>query len=423
MVNKEKRNIPNGWSVINLDTVTEHISRGKSPKYVEKSDFKVINQKCIYWNRLRLGNIKYVDEATKDKWSDKLFVRNGDLLLNSTGTGTIGRANVFTSKENNFVVDSHVTIVRTDDSLLMPNYLKNYIEYSPNQQQLAALCFTGSTNQVELSKTELLKYPIMLPPVSEQQKIASILNSVDTTIEKTEQIIEQTEKVKKGLMQQLLTKGIGHTKFKHTEIGEIPEEWEVKTMEEICKKIFVGIATSTTGSYTTKGVPIIRNQNIHEDYLSATDLLQITSEFSEKNKNKKLIQGDILTVRTGYPGISCVVPQQMDGAHTFTTLVSRPNKEQVDSHYLSRYINSETGKKFVIGGKAGGAQQNLNVAIMKNLPVALPQIEEQREIVKIINSIDYKLVTEKEKYSKLQTIKKSLMQVLLTGKVRVKVDE
>ena len=73
-----------------------------------------------------------------------------------------------------------------------------------------------------------MKYLIFLyPPLKEQQKIASILSNVDELIQKTEQIIEQTQRLKKGLMQRLLTKGIGHTKFKKTELGEIPEEWKL----------------------------------------------------------------------------------------------------------------------------------------------------------------------------------------------------
>jgi type I restriction enzyme S subunit len=277
--------------------------------------------------------------------------------------------------------------------------------------------------QPNISQQVIRNINIPVPPISEQRKIADILTSVDNAISKTEAIIEQTEKVKKGLMQQLLTKGIGHTKFKQTEIGEIPEYWEVRPLEDVCSKIFVGIATSTTGSYTSDGVPLIRNQNIHEDKLVSDDLLQITREFSEQNKSKKLLEGDVITVRTGYPGVSCVVTKEFEGCHTFTTLISRPLFEVLNPYFLSRYINSEEGKRFVLGGKAGGAQQNLNVAIMKRLPVPIPSLNEQQKIVSIIDSIDSKITIENQKLSQHQFLKKALMQVLLTGKVRVKIDE
>lgn len=282
---------------------------------------------------------------------------------------------------------------------------------------------TGDNARTGLNLSILRNLDIILPSISEQDKIATILLSIDEAIEKTEAIIEQTEKVKKGLMQQLLTKGIGHKEFKLTEIGEIPEYWNIKFLDEVCEKIFVGIATSTTNSYTNNGVYIIRNQNIKENHLDTRDLLQITKEFSEKNKSKKLIEGDVVTVRTGYPGISGVVTKELEGSHTFTTLVSRPRKEYINPHYLARYINSSAGKKFVTGGKAGGAQQNLNVSIMKKMLITLPPLNEQNEIVRILDSVDHKILNEKEKKQALKTVKQALMDVLLTGKVRVIVND
>src|SRR5690606_36622052 len=120
---------------------------------------------------------------------------------------------------------------------------------------------------------------------------------------------------------------------------------------------------------------------------------------------------------------SCVVTKEFEGCHTFTTLISRPYPEVMNSSFLSRYINSETGKRFVQGGKAGGAQQNLNVSTMKRLPVPVPSLGEQEQIVTVLNSIDTKITIEKQKVIHLQNMKKGLIQDLLPGKIRVKVDE
>src|SRR5699024_990192 len=93
---------------------------------------------------------------------------------------------------------------------------------------------TGS-NYPAVKVNNLKHYTFSLPPLMEQQKIAAILSSVDEAIEKTEQIIEQTERVKKGLMQELLTKGIGHTEFQDSTIGKIPKEWSIKSLSEVLK--------------------------------------------------------------------------------------------------------------------------------------------------------------------------------------------
>src|SRR5699024_10518073 len=95
---------------------------------------------------------------------------------------------------------------------------------------------TGS-NYPAVKVNNLKHYTFSLPPLMEQQKIAAILSSVDKAIEKTEQIIEQTEKVKKGLMQELLTRGIGHTEFKESPVGRIPQKWEVAVFNDVFDRI------------------------------------------------------------------------------------------------------------------------------------------------------------------------------------------
>ena len=265
------------------------------------------------------------------------------------------------------------------------------------------------------------KIPALLPPLPEQKKIASILTTVDDKISSIENQIQQTEQLKKGLMEKLLTEGIGHTEFKDTVIGRIPEGWSIEKLKIICHKIFVGIATSTSEHYTDSGVPIIRNQNIKENSISTNDLLMITEEFNNKNHSKKLKEGDVITVRTGYPGISCVVPKEFENTQTFTTLVSRPKKGIINSDYLSRYINSEIGKKLVLSNQAGGAQQNLNVNRLKEIPIAIPSIREQENIVKITTIVEAKIEVITQKKYQYQTLKKGLSQQLLTGQMRVTV--
>ncbi|MCW4655796.1 restriction endonuclease subunit S [Bacillus sp. AS_5] len=200
--------------------------------------------------------------------------------------------------------------------------------------------------------------------------------------------------------------------YKLTKIGEIPIDWDVQNLEEISEDIFVGIATSTTEHYRQLGVPILRNQNIKEDKLDTKELLYISEEFSKKNKNKKLLAGDVIIVRTGYPGVSCVVPESYEGAQTFTTLVTRPVKTIIHPHFLSRYINSETGKKFVLSGQAGGAQKNLNVSVLKKLVVPVPSINEQDKISAILSSVDETIEKTEAVIEQTEKLKKGLMQQL-----------
>lgn len=202
--------------------------------------------------------------------------------------------------------------------------------------------------------------------------------------------------------------------YKETEIGVIPEDWEIDSLNNLCTKIFVGIATSTTDYFTESGIPLIRNQNIKEGKLDSSDMKYITEEFAKANKSKTLKKGDILTVRTGYPGISCVVPEEFEGTQTFTTLISRPKADRVDSYYLSYFINSGTGKKILESLKAGGAQQNLNVKSFETLNVVIPTIEEQQRIAEILSKTDSHIEKLDKTIEDFQLLKKGMMKKLLT---------
>ena len=201
--------------------------------------------------------------------------------------------------------------------------------------------------------------------------------------------------------------------------NQLPDGWKIKTLDEICSWIGVGIATSTTHAYTESGIPILRNQNILQISIRDSDMLNITKEFSNENQSKMLREGDIVTIRTGYPGISAVIPRKYDGCHSFTTLISRPQKEIVNSYYLSILINSDYGRTFVLGGQAGGAQQNLNVSVLKQFPVVLPPLPEQQKIAVIFTSVDEVIEKTQAQINKLKDLKTGMMQELLTRGVGV----
>jgi type I restriction enzyme S subunit len=287
---------------------------------------------------------------------------------------------------------------------------------------------TGST--VKGIRLELLRgFGLALPPRPEQQKIAAILKAVDDKLDVITLQIETTQVLKKGLMQTLFSRGVGtqdsigrwlpHTEFKDTELGAIPEGWAVRPLDTLAESITVGIATSTTEHYVEAGVPLIRNQNIKEDFLDMSDLLNISAEFDVKNKRKRVLEGDILTVRTGYPGVSCVVPKGLGYLQTFTTLITRPNKNLICPSFASRYFNSPQGKGLMLHQAAGGAQQNINAGNLKKLLVPVPPLIEQERIAEILAAVDQKRRILEAKNEQHRNIKRGLMQKLLTGEWRV----
>lgn len=291
---------------------------------------------------------------------------------------------------------------------------------------------SGEGGRGGLNLSIIKSVPIGLPPLPEQQKIAAILTAVDDKLDVVAREIEATQTLKQGLMKALFSRGVGtqdadgrwvpHAEFKDSELGKIPAGWDVKPLDALAHSITVGIATSTTEHYVQDGVPLIRNQNIKEDFLNMSDLLQISAEFDAKNKSKRVEGGDILTVRTGYPGVSCVVPDGLGRLQTFTTLITRPNRQLANAHFVSRYFNSPQGKVLMLHQAAGGAQQNINAGNLKKLLVPVPSLSEQGRIAAVLAAIDGKLRSLFSKREHSQNLKRGLMQKLLTGEWRVSVD-
>ena len=158
-----------------IDNVASFCSRGKSPKYVSESKLKVVNQACIYWDKLKFENVKY-NEETYD--GDRILSHN-DLLICSTGTGTLGRCNIFRSPDDSrYMADSHVTIVRLNDRVL-PEVFKVWFERPRTQEKLYSDCVSGSTNQIELSKEKLKTMSIPVPPIEQQNQFAAFVRQID----------------------------------------------------------------------------------------------------------------------------------------------------------------------------------------------------------------------------------------------------
>jgi restriction endonuclease S subunit len=207
--------------------------------------------------------------------------------------------------------------------------------------------------------------------------------------------------------------------YKLTEVGNIPVEWPVMRLKAITDKIMVGIASAATHAYRENGVPMFRNQNIKAGRLDDSDLLFVAHEYEITYKNKRLRNGDLLTMRTGYPGVTAIVPPQYDSAQSFTTLITRPNQHHAESGYLCFYINSAYGQRFFTQSQIGGAQKNVNVGTLREMPIPLPSIPEQRAIVAVLSDVNALLDGLEQLIAKKRDLKQAAMQQLLTGQARL----
>ena len=267
----------------------------------------------------------------------------------------------------------------------------------------------------------------------EQQKIAAILTAIDRAIAHTEALIEKYHQIKAGLMHDLFTRGIGADGklrptreeapelYQESAIGWIPREWEIKYCSDLCTRICVGIVIKPAQYYVEDGIPAFRSANIREDGIDPDNLVYISPESNKLLAKSQVKEGDILSVRTGYPGTSAVVPEEFSGVNCVDILISTPG-HRISSQYLCYWVNSSFGKEQVLRQQGGMAQQHFNVAEMRQLLVGLPSVREQNLVVDKLAVCDRKIEAEKETLAKLNKQKSGLMHDLLTGKVPVKVN-
>ena len=351
-------------------------------------------------------------------------VRSGDTLVSTVRPYLRAFAFVPSAAEN--LIASTGFAVLTANSGVDPVFLFQTV-FLDDFLSFLEERMTGSSYPA-VNASDVAKAPLLLPPLPEQKKIAAILSSVDEAIQATQAVIEQTRRVKEGLLQDLLTRGIGHTRFKQTEIGEIPEGWEVLRLEDIVESPN-GLQTGPFGSqlhasdYSDQGIPVIMPKDIVAGRISADTIARIpeTLASSKVLSKHRLLAGDIVFGRRGDIGRCGLSSENHEGWLCGTgCLRARPSK-QVIPEFLIHRLHYSDSVQWLNENAVGQTMLNLNTTILGALPLALPPKGEQRKIAQIFDQIEESLVSESETLAELGEVKAGLLQDLLTGKVRVSV--
>lgn len=349
-----------------------------------------------------------------------------DVLFNNTNSlDLIGKSTII-HRQLNCTFSNHLTRIRTKKERLLPYFLLLLFLKYKKEALFRSICNTH-VGQSGIGKNELLKIGIILPYLNEQQKIVSILSNVDSLIQQTQKSIEQTQRLKKGLMQKLLTKGLGHTKFKETEFGayfirgETPKSWKIDTVKNSSEKLAVGFVGTCEPYYVEDGgIPLLRTTNIKEGEFDLSNLKYVTKEFHERNKKSQVKEGDILVSRHGENGEACLVGN-ISEANCLNIVIIRPKKDLFLPEFFELAFNSHIVRRQIQRTTGGGVQDVVNTAEIGKAKMIIPDLNEQSRIVSIFNNLRLQIQKQQENKSNLETLKKGLMQKLLTGQIRVKI--
>ena len=287
------------------------------------------------------------------------------------------------------------------------------------------LKYINGGTRAKLNQADMREIEIPLATQPEQQKIASILTSVDVAIEKTEAQISKLQDLKKGMMQELLTKGIGHTEFKDSPVGRIPKEWEIAIIGDLSDFVTSG-SRGWAQYYSTNGALFIRIGNLTREHINLRfeDTVHVNPPNSAEGKRTRVQPGDILISITADLGIVGIANDQLGEAYVnqHIALVRLKDKETVNPRWVGHYLSTKPSQEQFIANNDSGAKAGLNLTSIRRIRAALPPKKEQDRISEILDSVDANIKEKRNRLAVLTRIKKALMQDLLTGKVRVKVN-
>ncbi len=348
------------------------------------------------------------------------LLKLGDIIFARSGA-TVGKTYLYKTHDGSCAFAGYTIRFKPARQLLLSEFLFQFTHSNFYYQWVKNMLRAGAQPNINGSEYASLFLP--LPSIQEQKKIVEILSAADDALDRARAVIEKTKELKKGLMQTLLTRGIGHKKFKKTPIGEIPEEWEIAPISGLC--IINPSKTEIGHSENATKVSFIRMENIREDASGISEIQEgKLGNFINKGYTY-FREGDLLFAKITpcMENGKVALARNLQGGIGFGSTefhVLRPDPDEVSSQYLFYWISQKSFRELAARHFRGSAgQQRVQRDFFDDAFIPTPSLSEQKKIAEILTSVDLKIEKEEMACKILEEQKKALMQNLLSGKVRV----
>lgn len=418
----EVMNVPDGWEVKSIGEISKTFAGG-TPNREDSS---------YYGNDIPWVKSGEVNQSVISKTEEYITYEG---LKNSSAKiipkGTILVAMYGATAGQIAILDIEATSNQAVLAVPLKNDEVNYVLYMISFHMPKLLFQAQGSGQPNLSKQLVDRMLIHIPKKIEQQKIAKILSTLDKTIEATQKLIDKEKNIKKGLMHDLLTNGIDsngkirtpqtHT-YKQSELGLIPEEWDVVQLGTIGKfKNGVNKSKEDFGF----GIPFVNLQDVFGNWEIIQSDFDLVNANNEELKNYSLEKGDILFIRSSVKpsgvGLTSLVSEDIPTTIYSGFIIRFRSKDKIfDLNYKKYCFHEAMFRQRLLQKSTVSANSNVNQESLSSLNILLPPIKEQQKISKMLMTQDKKIDKEEAIFVKLEELKKSLMNDLLSGKVRVK---
>lgn len=421
--------LPQEWKVVRLGEVAVLIRNGVTiEQEKDKIGYKITRIETIsnfFIDEERVGYSNNVNKEILNKY----LIKNKDILFSHINSDThIGKTAIAKKDYEDLLHGMNLLLIRLNENVTVPefiNYLFNHFYFIGLFKKICK----RAVNQSSINQANLKSIQIPLPLLPEQRKIAAILSTVQKAIEIEKKLIERTKELKKSMMHKLFTEGIPRQarngarseKQKITEIGPIPESWEVVKLGEgdILKSTQYGLSIKgqKKGKY-----PILRMNNLVDGLVSTSDL-QFVNIDEKTFKKFKLEKGDILFNRTNsfeLVGKTSIFTSEGDFVFASYLIRLKVNSDIIDHFFFNLYFNwDKTQIRLKSLASRGVSQANISATKLKTFKIPLPTLPEQQAIASILSIIDQKIEHHTTKKQKLEELFRTLLHVLMTARVRV----
>mgnify|MGYP001327953074 CR=1 FL=1 len=358
------------------------------------------------------GKFKFYLSGKKQGRIDEAISSKDAIIMGDGGVASIAYA------EGYYSYSSHNFGFFSENTSVLTQYI-----YRALEEFLPVIDYKGFVGSgiKNIDKNFLFDLYLQIPPLPEQKKIASILTSVDKVIENTQKQIDKLQELKNATMNELLTKGIGHTDFKDSKLGQIPKSWKVCSLGEL-GQIIDPHPSHRAPPEVNDGIPFLGIGDLKENGEIDTSKVRLVAreEILEHEKRYQISENTIGFGRVASIGKIIDFPKELKNVLISPTLaVIEPHS--VQKKFLVNYLKSQliiNQLNFLI---TGSTRSSLGIQLLRELSIFLPPLPEQKEIASILTSMDRNIEEKQHKLLQIQSLKKSLMQDLLTGKVRVTV--
>ncbi|MGL5845824.1 MAG: restriction endonuclease subunit S [Aeromonas veronii] len=422
--------IPEDWEATTVGQVTNWLSGGTPNR--KREDYW---QGDIPW--ISGSTLKTLELETSDQFLTSEGVEAGSKMAPIDATLLLVRGSALHSEIRAGLVVAPLCFNQDVKALIpnksiVPRYLTIYLLAMENE--LLKLV-SSAGNSAGVLDTELVKnFKFLQPPKHEQTAIANVLSDSDALIDALEQLIAKKQAIKTAAMQQLLT---GRTRlpqfalrpdgtpkgYKSSELGQIPEDWEVLAIDDCATKVGSGKTPNGGASvYIDAGRPFVRSQNIGWGKLILDDVAYISDDIHNTFSGSEIKEGDVLLNITGASIGRCAITEGyiVGGNVNQHVCIIRLNSVLLNARLLVELINSRNGQKQIDSYQAGGNREGLNFQQVRQLKFAVSNSSvEQTAIATILSDMDNELTALEQKLAKARDLKQGMMQQLLTGRIRL----